>query len=592
MDYTELFPKRGAALAAEGSHGYVKSVVILDDEATFQKLWDDNVSSVDHGDTLNLIDTTLEPTLAQLESLLKDIGHRLKTLQLSAVFSRIAKEEKCMSRLLWMITRYCGKGKLEKLTVSKFFDGSSPIDSEILEQMALATDFTSSLRYLDFSSISFKESVPFRKFISKCRRLETLKLCDSTFRFCGGWPIPIPLTVDMPNLKELHLDRLVGCLDDSFLCIHEDRFKWENAYGKHESKPLNYPRPCESCDPNRRRYEKIQYEEEQNWWEDEEEEWEEDKKCCHSADITKMTLRINAARYKVRYQYHSVMMKRLPNLEFLDISDISVWEHIKKYLTESGKRLETVRFVNQDERSRYEEFKRGYYDRNEYHYPSCSVMATYHDYRFDDFWSTFPADTIIRDGSFDETLERLRKYQEPGIRTPVTVNHIDWHMLNSKGENKLKKLFVTVRETWRKYSYDLHIHTLFVNILMNISRTYGKDVLISEGLTAAMFDSAIEEVVEDPVGKRLTLLPLLACFDALEFNNDDGLTGETLMKLFAAMDESDADKSETMEQERQDMRKRLQRKYKIKEPKKSVGDREKNITKRRKLSIKGAFQNV
>ena len=573
MDYTELFPKKGAALAAQSSKTYVKSVVILDDEATFQKLWDDNVSSVDHGDTLNLIDTTLEPTLAQLEDLLKNIGHRLKTLQLSGVFSRIAREEKGMSRLLWMITKYCCKGKLEKLTVSKIFE-YVPIDSQILEQMAEASDFCSSLRYLDFSRISFKESMPFRKFISKCRRLETLKLCGSSFDFCGGWSIPLPLDVDMPNLKVLDFDRVDYCHQYNN-GIYYDRFEWEDAYGIPDSESINYPRPCQWCDPNWRIYREVENKE----------DYTPISVCCQPPHTTEITSKINAARYKVQYQYHSAMMKRLPNLEYLDISDIIMWQHIKKYLTENKKMIETVRFVNEEEKSRYGKLVIGYEGRHKRHNPSCSAMAAYGDYRFDDFWSTFPAGNIIRDGSFEELLERLRKYQEPGIRTPVTRNHVHFHLLNSEGENMLKNLFVTVRETWRKYSFDLDIHSLFVNILKLISQTYRKDELISEGLTGQMFDSAIEEVVEDPVGKRLTLFPLLACLDSLEFNKDDGMTAETVIKLFAAMDESDTDKQlgEKYEEDRQDMRKRLQRKYKIKKIKKSVGDREKNIIKRPRL---------
>ena len=562
MDYTELFPKTGAALASDNR---IKSVVILDDEATFQKLWDDNVSSVDHGDTLNLIDTTLEPTLDQLEDLLKNIGHGLKTLQLSGVFSRIAKERKAMSRLLSIIVKYCCKGNLEKLTVSKFFD-DSPIDSEILEQMARVTDFCLSLRYLDFSRLSFEKSIPFRKFISMCRRLETLKLCNSVFHFCGGWPTPLPLDVDMPNLKELDFDKLVHCRSMSYSFKYYDRFQWEDPYEKTEFELIDYPRPCKECDPSHH----VKYEE----------MVEDPFRCCQG---TAVTSEISVARHRAQYQYYNIMMKLLPNLEYLDISDINIWRHIKKYLIENKKTIDTVRFVNEDERQRFEDSRKGFYTRMRCHHPCCSAKAAFDDYSFDNFWSTFPARNIIRDGSFEEVLERLRKYQEPGIRTPATMNHVYYHVVTDedKGlENMLKNLFVTVRETWRKYSFDVDIHILYVNILMLISENYKKKELISEGLTGQMFDSAIEEVVKDPVGKRLTLSPLLVCFDSLEFDKNDGLTAETVMKLFAAMDESDVDNK--YKKQDQEIRERLQRKYKIKKPKRSVGDRQKKPIKRRK----------
>ena len=72
------------------------------EEREFESLdaaWETNVAHADHGDTLNLTDTTLEPTLQQLEALLSRIGGGLRRLTLSGVFSRMIGVNRYISKV-------------------------------------------------------------------------------------------------------------------------------------------------------------------------------------------------------------------------------------------------------------------------------------------------------------------------------------------------------------------------------------------------------------------------------------------------------------------------------------------------------------
>ena len=552
MNFSQQFPKTGAALE-HTRYDHIRKPLFESKEHSdaVDEAWNKHVAFADHGDFLNLTDTILEPTVEQLDALLNRIGGDLRVLTLSGIFSRMARRSDkipFMNHVLRSIVTHCSRGNLERLTVSRDWDYSYVNTDTLKMFVTAAPEFHSSIRYLDFSRLLFDESYTFVEFISKCRRLETLILAKSTFAFCAGRPFPVPLDVPMPHLKHLDIDRTFFCYrsEEDF---RFSRFPWEEAFGKSSSQAKYYPRPCSRCDPNRYVY---RYLLEDYYGERvDSEDGDDEIGCCYPPDMHIYNhlrkfyndkFEIERRTQDVIYRYYSAMMDMLPALEYLDMSKMTKWVAVKKYLQKNNRVLKTVRFVQQDEIERVDKYdigKRLSVKSKRKHADDCPMIRAYRDYPYDSFWRDFPAHKIIRDANFEDVLERIANGQDPGVRTRVIVSHALIHLpIDCSKNDVLMRLFWAYHCAWKKFSFDEDVHKSYTYLLEWIAAMYDESILLDNGFTPQLFDEAIREVVRNPPSTNLPLIPLLFCFYCLA---PEGMSIDTLVELLAAMEQSTAD---------------------------------------------------
>ena len=518
----QQFPKTGIQLKTTGGlkSPDLSEIIHLD------AAWETYVARGHHGDTLNLTDTTLEPTLQQLELLLIRIGGDLRRLTLSGVFNRMLNVKNYISRVFGLISTHCSLGNLEELTLSRNWGGGG--DGVDIKKWGVKNSFCSGIRHLDFSRISFKESIAFAEFISMCPKLESLVLADSMFYFCGGRLVPLPLDKMMPNLKKLDLDSITFCM----------------GRRKHRSNAPSFP--CYTCYPNRM---------------DKYEDWDDMVSfllpgddiysrsvlwCCYppSGDNPYPEKRENADRMwkklrEEKYEVYSAMMNALPNLEYLDISDIEIWDHIKQFLLRTNRKIQTVRYVC-DDIHRIDQFhgrRRIILKGNDRpHASDCKEVAMYEDYPENTFWADFPANNFIRDATFEDILERIRNGQHPGIRQPVHIDHAIWHLDPPK--NRWMKFFKAAQEAWRKFPFSWQVYDFYCDVMcyMLCDNTLTREEYEMEGFTCEIFEEAFREVVNYPLAKDMGLLRVMTSFYNLARDYKDGVSKRTFVEIVSALE--------------------------------------------------------
>ena len=519
------FPKTGAALETNPRNPPKEN-----EFEGVDVVWDKYIAHADHGDTLNLTDTILEPTLQQLDLLLARIGGGLRRITLSGVFSRMFDTNHYISEVFKIVSTHCCLGNLEELTLSRLWNRST-VNTKTMKQWIASSKFCSGIRRLDFSGVSFQESVTFADFISKCPKLESLALANSSFRFCGGRLVPLPLDEMMPNLRKLDLDNICFCIGDKKL----------------EADVLSFP--CDKCDPNRREKYYNDIDDIYSYRRATDDDDAVILDCClphdrcNKGNYEKRRKYLASMKKKLReeeYKVFSEMMNALPNLEYLDISKIRIWEHIKKFLLESNRKIQTVRYVDDSEPYRINEFieRRDIMLKNvdRKHASDCYQVAIYEDYPANKFWADFPANVFIRDATFEDVLERIKNGQHPGIRTPVTIKHAFWYLESQK--NNLMTLFEAAREAWRKYGFSRPIHKFYNTLIFLIITEV--EYYENEGFTREILENAIKEVANYPPAKDLGLISMLQSFYHLSRDYHDSVSKDTLVAIIAALEHSNS----------------------------------------------------